>query len=101
MRPWKKKVLQHIWHAPSPLFGRFAKKKSSRESNTIQSSKSVSKSYLKSAHKHEGKVKPPPPPLFRAMPIFRLQYVPEGSASWKYNNYFPVAEGAGKILDID
>ena len=26
-----------------------------------------------------------------------LQYVPEGSGSWKYNHYFPVAEGGGKI----
>ena len=26
-----------------------------------------------------------------------LQYVPEGSGSWKYNHYFPVAEGEGKI----
>ena len=25
-----------------------------------------------------------------------LQYVPEGSGSWKYNHYFPVAEGEGK-----
>ena len=26
-----------------------------------------------------------------------LQYVPEGSGSWKYNHYFPVAKGEGKI----
>ena len=25
-----------------------------------------------------------------------LQYVPEGSGSWKYNHYFPVAKGEGK-----
>ena len=25
-----------------------------------------------------------------------LQYVPEGSRSWKYNHYFPVAKGEGK-----
>jgi hypothetical protein len=28
-----------------------------------------------------------------------LQYVPEGSGSWKYNHYFPVAKGAGKMYD--
>ena len=27
-----------------------------------------------------------------------LQYVPEGSGSWKYNHYFPVAEGEGKTF---
>ena len=31
---------------------------------------------------------------------FILQYVPEGSGSWKYNHYFPVAEGEGKITII-
>ena len=29
-----------------------------------------------------------------------LQYVPEGSGSWKYNHYFPVAEGEGKTSHI-
>ena len=28
-----------------------------------------------------------------------LQYVPEVSGSWKYNHYFPVAEGEGKMYD--
>ena len=28
-----------------------------------------------------------------------LQYVPEGSRSWKYNNFFLVAEGKGKKYD--
>ena len=28
-----------------------------------------------------------------------LQYVPEGSGSWKYNHYFPVAKGKGKMYD--
>ena len=26
-----------------------------------------------------------------------LQYVPEGSGSWKYIHYFPVAKGEGKM----
>ena len=29
-----------------------------------------------------------------------LQYVPEGSGSWKYNRYFPAAKGKGVILLI-
>ena len=28
-----------------------------------------------------------------------LQYVQEGSGSWKYDHYFPVAKGEGKIYD--
>ena len=29
-----------------------------------------------------------------------LQYVLKGSGGWKYNNYFPVAEGEGKINNM-
>ena len=29
-----------------------------------------------------------------------FQYVPEGSGSWKYNHYFPVAKGKGKMWVI-
>ncbi len=29
----------------------------------------------------------------------KLQYVPEGSGSWKYNHYFPVATGKGKMYN--
>ena len=29
-----------------------------------------------------------------------FQYVPEGSGSWKYNHYFPVAEGEEKCTII-
>ena len=31
--------------------------------------------------------------------ITNLQYLPEGSGSWKYNHYFSVADGAGKMFD--
>ena len=30
-----------------------------------------------------------------------LHYVLEGSGSWKYNRYFPVAKGEGKIVFLD